>query len=258
MTATNVMMGTYTPYHVHNMHFVAYARWMQGHRDEAIKAAEATAEAMAPMAEMAPDMTDAFTAQPIFARVYTLAWDEMLKMKQPPEKMPASNALWHYGRTLAYLARHDQAAAAKETAAFEAARSKVPADRGWGLSKATDVLAIAAEILAARSSVTAEEELPHWRKAVEIQDTLTYDEPPDWYYVTRESLAAALVRAGHPAEGEQVFRQALARSPRNGRVLFGLIESLKAQNKKEGLEELQREFEMAWSRQSIMLTLADL
>jgi tetratricopeptide (TPR) repeat protein len=258
MAATNITFGTYTPYHVHNMHFIAYARWMQGRRDDAIKAADAVAEAMAPMAEMIPDMTDAFVAQPIFARVYTLAWDEMLKMPQPGEKMVVSRALWNYGRALAHLARRNKDAAAQERTAFEAARAKVAADRGWGLSKASDVLTIAAEVLAARSSSKPEDELPHWRKAVELQESLTYDEPPDWYYLTRESLAAALVRAGRAAEGEQAFREALARSPRNGRVLFGLIESLKAQNKKEGLDQLQREFDKAWGKQSIMLTLADL
>jgi tetratricopeptide (TPR) repeat protein len=203
-------------------------------------------------------MTDAFVGQAIFARVYTLGWDEMLKLPQPGEKMVVSRALWNYGRNLAYLARHNSIVAAQERAAFEAARAKVPADRSWGFSKATDILTIAAEILAARSSAKPEEELPHWRKAVEIQDTLTYDEPPEWYYLTRESLAAALVRAGQAAEGEQVFREALARSPRNGRILFGLMESLKAQNKKEGLDELQHEFDKAWTKQSIMLTLADL
>jgi len=203
-------------------------------------------------------MTDAFIAQPIFARVYTLAWDEMLRMKQPGEKMLASIALWHYGRALAYLARHDQAAATRERSAFDTARTKVPDDRGWGQSKAKDILTIAAEILAARTSGSNDEELAHWRKAVEIQDTLGYDEPPDWYYLTRESLGAALVRANRAAEGEQVFREALRRSPRNGRVLFGLMEALKAQNKKDGIEQLQREFEKAWSKQAVLLTLGDL
>jgi len=232
---------------------------MQGRRDEAIKAADAVAAGMMPMVDMAPDMADAFLAQSIFARVYTLAWDEVLKMKQPGEKLISSIAFWHYGRALAYIARHDSANAAKEKDAFESARAKVPADRGWGVSStAKDVLTTASEILAARTSASSDDELAHWRKAVAVQDTLGYDEPPDWYYITRESLGAALVRAGRAAEGEQIFREALRRSPKNGRVLFGLIESLKAQNKQEGLEELQREFEKAWSKQAIMLTLGDL
>src|SRR5262249_51674785 len=160
--------------------------WMQGRRDDAIKAADVVAEAMAPMAEMIPDMTDAFTAQPIFARVYTLAWDQMLKIPQPGEKMVVSRALWNYGRALAFLARRNKESAAEERSAFEAARAKVPAARGWGFSKASDILTIAAEVLAARSSATPEQELSHWRKAVEVQESLSYDEPPEWYYLTRE------------------------------------------------------------------------
>ncbi|HXK01486.1 MAG TPA: hypothetical protein VMS37_03730 [Verrucomicrobiae bacterium] len=258
MAASNVTVGTYTPYYVHNLHFVAYARWMQGRQAEAIKAADAVAAAMTPMIEMLGEMADAFIAQPIFARVRTQAWDEMLRMKQPPEKLLCTVVLWHYGRTLALLARGDGPGAKRELEAFEAARAKVPADRGWGFSKARDVLTIAAEILAARTSADSTSEVEHWRKAVEIQDALTYDEPPEWYYPIRESLGAALVRAGRAAEGEQVFRDALSRSPRNGFVLFGLMESLKPQNKTEGIEELQREFDRVWSKQAIKLTLGAL
>jgi tetratricopeptide (TPR) repeat protein len=258
MNASGVMLGTYTPYHVHNLHFVAYARWMQGRREEAIKAADSVAAAIMPMADMMGEMADGFVAQAIFARVRTLAWDDVIKMKEPSEKLPATVALWRYARTLALLARNERAGVTRERDAFEAARAKIPADRGWGQSKAGDVLTIAAEILAARTSANNDDELTHWRKAIAIQDTLGYDEPPDWYYPIRESLGAALVRAGRAAEGEQVFRDALARSPRNGFVLFGLIESLKAQNKSEGLEELQREFERVWSKQAIHLTLGAL
>jgi hypothetical protein len=27
-----VTVGTYTPYYIHNLHFIVYARWMQGRR----------------------------------------------------------------------------------------------------------------------------------------------------------------------------------------------------------------------------------
>jgi tetratricopeptide (TPR) repeat protein len=220
VSASNVTIGSYTPYYAHNLHFVAYARWMQGRQAEAIKAGDAVAAAMTPMAEMAPDMADAFAAQALFARIRTQAWTEVLKMKEPSEKMVCQAALLRYGRALALRATGDRAGAAREQTAFEAARAKVPADRGFGLSKAADILTIAAEILSARMSANSADELRHWRKAVEIQDTLTYDEPPDWYYPVRESLGAALVRAGRAAEGEKVFRDALARSPRNGFVLL--------------------------------------
>jgi tetratricopeptide (TPR) repeat protein len=250
MSATNVTMGSYTPYYIHNLHFVVYARWMQGHRAEALKAADAMAAALGGMAQTMPEMTDAFLAQTVFARIRTLAWDEVLKMPQPGEKQPAAAAIWRYGRTLALLARGDQSGAAKERALFEQAASKVSADGPWGVNKAGDVMKLAREILAARFG---DDPIAHWRKAVEIQDAFTYDEPPAWYYPVRESLGAELVRAGRAAEGEAVLREGLRRSPRNGFMLFGLMESLKAQGK--DVEEVRREFDAVWAKADVRLSL---
>jgi hypothetical protein len=114
-----------------------------------------------------------------------------------------------------------------------------------------DVMALAAEIVAERFSATPAESLPHWEKAVALQDALGYDEPPAWYYPVRESLGAALLRAGRGSEAEAVFRQGLKRSPRNGWMLFGLMESLKAQGKSEGREELQHELDAAWTKADV-------
>jgi Flp pilus assembly protein TadD len=91
-----------------------------------------------------------------------------------------------------------------------------------------------------------------------MQDALVYDEPPAWYYPLRESLGAALLRAGRAAEAEKVFREGVQRSPRNGRMLFGLMESLKAQKKNEEAGWVRREFEAAWAKADIKLRLEDL
>ena len=88
-----------------------------------------------------------------------------------------------------------------------------------------------------------------------MQDALSYDEPPAWYYPLRESLGAALLRAGQAAEAEKVFREGVKRSPRNGRMLFGLMESLKAQNKKEDAAMVEREYRANWSKADIQLSL---
>ncbi len=253
MTASNIGLGTYTPYYVHNLHFVAYARWMQGHRAQALQAADAMAAAATTMAGMMPEMADAYLTQTIFARVRTLSWDEVMKMPAPPEKMLATTAVWHYARTLALLVHHDRAGAVKERVAFEHAAGKIPADASWGQNKARDVMTLAREILAARFG---EEAIAHWQNAVEIQDGLTYDEPPAWYYPVRESLGAELVRAGRAAEGEAVLREGLRRSPRNGYMLFGLLEALKAQ--KKDTAEVQREFDVAWAKSDMKLSLTAL
>ena len=128
----------------------------------------------------------------------------------------------------------------------------------WGNNKPADALALAAEVLAGRLADSPTAAVERWRRAVELQDALVYDEPPAWYYPIRESLGGALMRAGKADEAEAVFREGLRRSPRNGRMLFGLMESLKAQNKTEAAEWVSREFEAAWKRSEIKLRIDDL
>lgn len=254
ISATNVTMGSYEPYYVHNLHFVVYARAMQGNRAEALKAAVVIAGAATSMAVAMPDMADYYLTQALFARIRTLAWDEVLKTPQPADKLPAAAAIWRYSRTLALLAKNDRNGATKERVLFEQAAAKVPADAHWGTNNASaDVMNLAREIVAARFG---DDTIAHWRKAVEIQDALTYDEPPAWYYPVRESLGAELVRAGRPAEGETVLREGLRRSPKNGFMLFGLLESLKAQGK--DAEEVEREFAVAWKNADMQLSLGAL
>lgn len=257
MAASKVTASSYGGYYVHNLHFIAYARWMQG-RKPAIKAADELAAAMAPFIDAMPEMADAFLTMPLFARARLGAWDEILKTPRPKDTMPAQTAIWHYARVLALAARGDQAAAAQEQAAFDAARAKLPADRPWGNNKAGDVMALAGEIVAARMAPGPAAAVAHWQKAVAMQEALVYDEPPAWYYPVHESLGAALLRAEQPAAAEAAFREGLRRSPKNGRMLFGLMESLKAQGASDGLEEVKREFEAAWSKADVKLAIGEM
>ena len=71
-----------------------------------------------------------------------------------------------------------------------------PVESSTAMNASGDVMAVAAKILAARFSATPREAVTHWENAVVLQDALGYDEPPAWYYPVRESLGAALLRAG--------------------------------------------------------------
>jgi hypothetical protein len=54
-------------------------------------------------------------------------------------------------------------------------------------------------------------------------------EPPDWLLPERERLGVVLLKAGCAREAESVFRDELAKHPRNPRALFGVWKSLQAQ-----------------------------
>jgi tetratricopeptide (TPR) repeat protein len=256
--STGVTAGSYPMYMMHNMDFIAYARWMQGRRADGLKAADDLAAAMAPMAAVMPEMADGFLPITKFGLLRFGEWDALLKAPQPPAAQKLTSVMWHFGRGLAFAGLRNRTGARDEQAAFERERKALPASASFGLNKASDVLSIASEILAARVLGDGEEAVSHLRRAVAAQDGLNYDEPPDWYYPVRESLGAALLRTGRAAEAEAVFREGAKRSPKNGRMLFGLMESLRAQSKGEEFEMVRREFEAAWAKADIKLRIEDL
>jgi hypothetical protein len=249
--------GSYTPYYLHNLDFIRYARSMQGRRADALRAADTLESANAPMAKAMPEMADSVYPVVLFTHVRFQDWDYLMRLPKPDEKRKVGVVFWHYARAVALAARGDSTAAAREKDAFETAKAAVWVDQPWGQNKAGPVLAMASETLTARLA-SPREAVAHWRRAVAMQDALTYDEPPSWYYPLRESLGAALLRAGQPAEAEKVFREGVKRSPRNGRMLFGLLESLKAQNKGGAAEAVRREFEAAWAKADVKLRVEDL
>jgi Flp pilus assembly protein TadD len=96
------------------------------------------------------------------------------------------------------------------------------------------------------------------RKAAEAEDAISYNEPSDWDLPARELLGGALLMSGEYAEAEKVFRAEIAKHQRNGRALFGLVESLKRQGKDDSAHMVQREFEKAWETADTKLSVAAL
>jgi hypothetical protein len=80
-------------------------------------------------------------------------------------------------------------------------------------------------------------------------------EPPYWYYPVRQSLGAALLEAGKPAEAEQVLTQNLAQFPRNGWALYGLMKAQQAQNNEAAAQEMEKRLQQTWAGDPAMLTL---
>src|SRR5262249_46182529 len=140
-------------------------------------------------------------------------------------------------------------AARTDLAALETIRHGLPADALMGFSSARDVLGVAEHLLAARAAEARGEAavaIEHLKLAVAAEDSLPYDEPPDWYLHARESLGGAYLRNNQAPAAEAAFRADLEHHPRNGRSLFGLSEALKAQGKTYQAESVEREFREAW------------
>ncbi len=254
--ATGVTDSSYMGYYMHNLHFIAAARQMQGRATDAVAAAKTLHEAVMPMAAVMPEMVDIFGPYYWFVLERFGRWDEILAQPKPDPKLTGATAFWHWARVLALHGKGQDTAA--EFKAFAAARLAVPRNRPWMGTPAGAMFDLAAHVLNARLAKTPAAAIPHWRLAVAAQDALSYEEPPLWYAPLRESLGAALLRSGQPAEAAAVFRRGLVGTPRNGRMLFGLAQALAAQGKAEAAAAVEREFQEAWRRADIKLTLDSL
>jgi tetratricopeptide (TPR) repeat protein len=121
------------------------------------------------------------------------------------------------------------------------------------------ILAVADRVLAGKVSGARErndEMVARLHEAVAAEDEIQYMEPPYWYYSVRESLGAALLKAGQPHEAEKVFQEDLKKLPENGWGLFGWTESLRAQGKAAETKDAGKRFKKAWKNADVMLDLA--
>jgi tetratricopeptide (TPR) repeat protein len=243
------MMSAYYMYYLHNLQFIVYTRSMQGRAADTRKAIAQIEEAGKAM----PDFADFVTFLVTLAQARIGDCDALLNAKEPASA--AGKTFWHFGKTVAFAAKGNRAQAASEQTQFETLRLKLDRNMVWDTNKLGDVLDVASAELDARLD-SGSGAVQKWNKAVAAQERLAYDEPPGWYYPMRESLGAALLKSGNAAGAETVFREGLRRSPKNGRMLFGLLESLKAQHKTDAAAWVQREYERAWKGADIKLTIA--
>ena len=249
-------------YYSHNIHFIASAAGMTGRYTEALQAADQLIQHVGPGAAEMP-MLEFFLPTRLFVLLRFNRFDEILREPAPDAKWVVTTALWHFARGVAYAGKSQLPQAAAERAAIETARTQTPADAEFGayFNKSRTFLSLAANILDARMAAARgarAEAVAFWRRAVELEDTLNYGEPPEWYYPTRESLGAALLLDGQAAEAEAVFRADLERNQRNPRSLFGLWRSLAAQDKTADADWVRRQFEAAWQGAGSQLRPEDL
>lgn len=245
-------------YYPHNIHFLWAASTMEGRSAVAIEAARKVAENVRlEQIEQFPTV-EFFKTIPILALTQFGRWDAILQEPEPPENLDYSNAIWHYARGTALIKKDDIEGALAQRAALVSLKDSVQMSFLDSADYPASVLLhIADELLMgdvamARGELDAATE--HFRLAVTAQDGLPYMEPPFWYYPTRQSLGMSLLKEGRYADAEAVYRKDLEGYPRNGWSMFGLIQSLEAQEKMDEAETVRQVFDQVWSRADVELT----
>ncbi len=244
-------------YYPHNLHFLVWAAMFQGRSGVAL----ADARKIAGHSHLEPDVfgvPELFELQPLFVLVRFGKWAEVMQESAPPVEARLMNALWHYARGLARQHQGKPALAAQELAALQAiGREPGLAEKYTAFAPTTRLISIAEQILAgeiAAGSKRYDEAIARLQRAILLQDSLTYNEPPDWYFPVRHYLGAVLLEAGLPREAEVVYWQDLARYRENGYSLFGLQKSLEAQGRQAEAAEFAARERKAFEQADVTLT----
>jgi tetratricopeptide (TPR) repeat protein len=238
-------------YYPHNIHFLAFVSTLAGRSTQALEAARRlqskvnldVARQVPMLQEMVPYYVLTLTT---FGR-----WDDVLAQPLPPSDIRMPLAMAYYARGVAYAAKGQPAEAQTALDTVKAIDAATPADSPAKTPVSIAVHALMGEI--ATRSGKFDEGIGHFREALKIEDAGLYFEPPKWYYPIRESLGAALLKAGRSAEAEAVYREDLKRFPENGWSLFGLAAALKAQGKSADAAAVEQRFSKAWSAADVTL-----
>lgn len=253
--------GFYQALYAHNLHFLSAAYSMQGRYREAQQAAEECLRALAPLAIAIPGFEGPATAA-LLVPVRFRDWDRVLKIPEPKTDQLTMHNLWHFARAMAFAARADPAQAAVEHNRFLEGIAKLPPERTYGLNLERSVMQLPLMLLEAKIALARkdwEQAIGHLKEAVAAEDSLSYNEPPDWYYPpSREALGSVLLQAGRHVQAEAVFREDLRRNARNGRSFYGLLESLRAQGRTDEAALIEPLYRTAWSKADRPLTVTEL
>ncbi len=202
----------YSVYRCHNYHFKVYGAMFLAQPTPALETAEEListlpAETLRPMA----DWFEGFVPIKQHVLIRFGMWEEILAQPLPEdaELFAVTTAMMRYARTVALANLHRAAEAEAERAAFDAAYAAVPETRMLFNNTCRDILAVGEQMMLGELEYhrgNHEAAFAHLRRAVEMDDTLPYDEPWGWMQPTRHALGALLLDQGRYDEAEAVYR----------------------------------------------------
>jgi tetratricopeptide (TPR) repeat protein len=243
-------------YHPHNFHFLWATASFEGRSEKAIDAAKQVASKVPPdkMACHGWGTLQHYHVIPLYAYARFGKWDELLAAPKPEASLIYPTAVWHYARGLAHVGKNQLPEAEKELEEVrKLASEKKPELKKvtiWDINSSYALIQIAAKVLAGElaarkgDSAAAIKEL---EGALELEASLNYDEPADWYYPVRHALGAVYLEAKKAKDAERVYREDLEFYPENGFALFGLKQALEMQKKTADAAAVDARFKKAWA-----------
>lgn len=240
-------------YFPHNIHFLSACATLSGEKKTAWSSALNLRSRLASDLMHLPDFATLqhYEAFPWMVAVKLELWDKLAAEVAPDSTLPYAKALWHYAQGVrqARNGQLDNASTALDHLRAGMRDTLVQAMTIWGINSAPHILRIAEHALQGEIAAAGnrpDEAVRHFTAAVAAEDSLQYQEPPDWSFPARHELGRALLKAGKFADAEACFAQDLVNWPENGFALEGLRDALLAQKKTGEAMALDERIVAAW------------
>ncbi len=247
-------------YYLHNYHFLAATSTLEGNKKWAWLAAQKVQSNTAKDVMRLPGWgtLQHYYTIPWYLAVKFSMWDTLLNLQLSDTDLVYPKAVAHYGRGMAWIGKSNLELAEKELQhLIEISKdTTLNALTIWGINTTSDLVKIAVNVLTAEIAANKKDyhnAIQLLKEAVDMEDNLNYDEPPDWFFSVRHHLGAILIADGQFAEAEKIYRRDLQIWKKNGWALKGLYNALALQHKNSEAQLIQKEFEKAWKYSDIKI-----
>lgn len=245
----------------HNYHFLTACAALEGNSSLSLEAGQRMIEKLDTdiMRKPGYETIQHFWSIPMYLQVKFARWDKILATPKPAQGLLYPQAIWYYAQAMAYMNKGQLSDAEKAYEQLKSINTNGALDEvaifdinSMGQITKIAEYVVAGELAAAKGDLNTAENL--LREAIAIEDELSYNEPPDWFFSVRHHLGPVLLQAGKYAAAEAVYRKDLETFPKNGWALSGLLESLQQQQKNEEAEVVMHQLEEAWQYADVALS----
>jgi len=241
----------------HAYDFIRYSAAIQGNYGQAVQAAT-DARGHEPEERIVRGQAHKTIATRWLVHKMFGRWNELLAEDRVMEGAGYLDGMWSYTQGSAHvgLGNLDVAQANLERIQAVAADPDSATVRRNANTVATlmELAALGLEGEISQAQGDLEGAIAAFRAAVAIEDDLDYTEPPDWPQPMRHYLGAALLEAGEAGEAERVYRRDMELNRGDGWALYGLWQSLQAQDRIAEAAEVFEAWEQAWQFADVELT----
>ena len=247
-------------YFPHNQHFMAATATLEGNSKLALYAADAVASNANKqlMKEPGWGTIQHYYTIPFYVYVKFGKWDKILQMENEVTELDYPQAIYHYARGMAYMGKDkiDSAKAELKSLRRIAANQKLKEITIWDINSVYDLVQIAEKVLSAEVSLRDENHLRSLtplKEAIDIEDSLNYNEPPDWFFSVRHYLGAAQLEHGLYKDAVKTYKEDLQKLPKNGWALKGLTLAYSKLKDSSKLTASNERFREAWATADVEL-----